>query len=77
MTDPGPNSRPHLEADAVSLEEAAALLGVDLAVMGALLKHQRVPGAYDMDDHGWLIPRRAIEAFAAERGAVPATLETA
>jgi hypothetical protein len=37
--------------------------------MEALLKHQRVPGAYDMNEDGWLIPRAAIVAFAAERDA--------
>jgi hypothetical protein len=55
--------------DTVTLEEAAALLGVDLAIMRALLKHQRVPGAYDMEDDGWLIPRASVVAFAAERDA--------
>jgi hypothetical protein len=59
--------------DTVSLPEAAEFLGVDLAVMRALLKHQRVPGAYDMEDDGWLIPRASIVAFKAERDAVPGT----
>ena len=59
--------------DTVSLADAADFLGVDLAVMRALLKHQRVPGAYDMEDDGWLIPRASIVAFTAERDAVPGT----
>jgi hypothetical protein len=55
--------------DTVSLSEAANLLGVGLPVMRALLKHQRVPGAYEMDDELWLIPRASVFAFAAERDA--------
>jgi len=52
--------------ETVTIEEAAALLGVRVPVMQALLRHQRVPGAYDMNEEGWLIPRAAIQAFAAQ-----------
>jgi hypothetical protein len=55
--------------ETVSIDEAAATLGVPLEIMRALLKHQRVTGAYELDDEHWLIPRASVEAFAAERAA--------
>jgi hypothetical protein len=60
-------------SDTVSLDEAAAALEVPLEIMRALLKHQRVTGAYELDDEHWLIPRASIVAFAAERAAERAT----
>jgi hypothetical protein len=56
-------------ADEVSIDEAAATLGVSLEIMRALLKHQRVTGAYELDDEHWLIPRASVVAFQAERDA--------
>lgn len=56
-------------ADTVSLEQAATSLGVSREVMRALLKHQRVTGAYELDEDHWLIPRASVAAFAAERAA--------
>lgn len=53
----------------VTIEQAAAALEVPLEVMRALLKHQRVPGAYELDEHQWQIPAASVAAFAAERDA--------
>ena len=55
--------------DAVSLEQAAEALEVPVSIMRALLRHQRVPGAYELGADGWLIPRAAVAAFLAERAA--------
>jgi hypothetical protein len=55
--------------ETVTLEEAAQALEVSLEIMRALLKHQRVTGAYELDDEHWLIPRASVVAFQAERAA--------
>jgi hypothetical protein len=53
----------------LTVAQAATELGLRPEVVTALVRHQRIYGAYTPDAGPWLLPRDAVESYRAERAA--------